>query len=109
MDCPANFGPSMTCTEYDTVIYQHIVVISKPTAVLSSRRRYILNLVTVSTSALPWQTIAVRDLTLGSSNGSCFGILVPLVTTSCMHSAPSQLAIGGRYAVPMAIRRVEQR
>ena len=40
MDCPANFGPSTTCTKYDTVIYQHIMVISKPTAVLSWRRRY---------------------------------------------------------------------
>ena len=40
MDCPANFGPSRTCTKYDTVIYQYIVVISKPTAVLSSRSRY---------------------------------------------------------------------
>jgi hypothetical protein len=33
MDCPDNFGSSTTCTKYDTDIFKHIVVISKPIAV----------------------------------------------------------------------------
>jgi hypothetical protein len=42
--CPTNFGPSTTCTKYDTDIYQHIVGISKPYVVLSYRSWYTSNL-----------------------------------------------------------------